>query len=226
MPAYTWRTLEELRTALRARLGMAASGSGAGANQTIINSFLQSAQEHVYQLQDWKTLISYEDKSIGVGQNALDYPALANPMRLYTPPGSASPVWVYYSSKWVPILEGFGADHWDSMDDQDSYPTRYERYDQLQFWPKSNAIYTVRIWFVKALTRFTQDADRASVDDNLIFLHALSAAKAHYRHPDAGLYAAQWEAMQAKIRGQSIGQNSVIKRGGLREMPLPKPRVV
>lgn len=225
MSAFVYRTLGELRTELRARLGFAASGASAGASNAIIDSFLRSSQAHVYELQDWKKLVGFEDKTIGLGQNVLDYPAAANPERLFRPPESASPVWVQFSGKWMPVLEGFGADHWDSMDDA-SYPTRYERYDQLTFWPKANATYTVRIWFLRKLGAFTNDNDRATVDDNLVFLHALASAKAHYRQPDAGLYVEQWTAMQAKLRGHSIGQGGVFVRGGLRDAPLPRPRVV
>lgn len=226
MPAFTYRALGDLRQELRARLGHQASGAASGASNPIVDSFLRTSQEYIYWMSDWKKLTAHSDATIGVAQNLLDYPVDANPERLYTPPGSASPIWVLYSNKWLGLREGISLNHWDSMDDQDSYPTRYERYDQLQFWPKSNAVYTLKIWYIKKLARFTQENDRASVDDNLILTHALAKAKAHYRHPDANLYVSEWAMLEARVKGGSIGQNSVIRRSHTADDPLPKPIVI
>jgi hypothetical protein len=226
MPAYVWRTLQDLRQELRARLGHQATGAASGASNPIIDSFLRTSQEYIYWMADWKKLTAYFDDTIGAAQNLLDYPTDANPDRLYTPPGSKSPIWVQYSSRWLSLSEGITVDHWDTMDNQNSYPTRYERYDQLLFWPKSNAVYTLKIWYIKKLERFTQENDRASVDDNLILTHALAKAKAHYRHPDANLYVSEWSTLEARVKGGTIGQNSVIRRTDPNTEPLPKPVVV
>lgn len=226
MPAFTYKTLGELRAALRARLGFGGTGAATGSTDEILNSFLQSAYAHVYEMQDWKKMITYDDVSVGMGQNLIDYPAGANPDRLWTPPGSKSPIWVEYSGSWLPLEEGIPAAAWDTMDDQNTYPMRYELLDQILFWPVANALYPLKIWYVKSMSRFTQDNDRPLVDDNLIFLHALMNAKAHYKQPDAGNYVDQWNAMVAKIAGHSIGQNAVVRRSRPDDTPLPRPVVV
>jgi hypothetical protein len=64
------------------------------------------------------------------------------------------------------------------------------------------------------LDRFTQDADRATLDDEMVLLHALANGKAHYRHPDAESYKGQLDALMARIRGQSF-----VKQGTYYQQP-------
>lgn len=226
MPAFTYRTLGELRAALRARLGFGATGAATGASDEILNSLLLSAYAHCYEMQDWKKMIAYEDVTIGAGQNLLDYPTDANPDRLWTPPGSRSPISVQNGTQWLPLAEGISVDMWATMDDQNTYPSRYELLDQILFWPRSNDVYTLKIWYVKKMGRFSQDNDRPEIDDNLIFLHALMTAKAHYKQADAQIYVDQWASMLARISGHQIGQNAVVRRTRAEDAPLPKPQVV
>jgi hypothetical protein len=226
MPAFTYRTLGDLRASLRARLGFGATGAATGASDEIINGFLLSAFHHVYWMQDWRKLIAYYDTTIGATQNLIDYPPDANPHRLWTPKDSSSPIWVQVNGTWIPAKEGISAAAWDTMDDNNSYPMRYELFDQIQFWPKSNAVYNLKIWYVKNMTRFTQDNDRPNVDDNLIFLHALVAAKSHYKQADAAMYTAQWTEMVAKVSGRQFGSNNVIRRDNPDNDPIPRPVVV
>jgi hypothetical protein len=226
MPAFVYKTLGTLRQTLRARLGFGASGAATGASDEILNSFLYSAYAHCYELQDWKKLTAWYDSSVGMGQNLIDYPAEANPERLYTPPGSKSPIWVLYSGSWVPLIEGISAAAWDTMDTGNTYPMRYELYDQILLWPKSNALYTVKIWYIKEMAPFAADNDRPNIDDNLIFLHALMTAKSHYKQSDAQIYVAQWQDMVSKLRAHSIGQNKVIQRSRPDDLPDPRPLVV
>lgn len=226
MPAFTYRTLGELRAELRARLGFGATGAATGASNEILNSFLRTAYQHVYWMQDWKKMTTFADVPIGMSQNLIDYPAGANPDRLWTPPGSRSPIWVQYSGSWIPLEEGIPAAAWDTMENNNSYPMKYELLDQILFWPKSNAVYTLKVWYVRNMSAFTNDNDRPLVDDNLIFLHALMCAKLHYKQADAQTYVAQWESLTAKVGGRQIGQNSVIRRSRPDDTPLPRPVVV
>ena len=225
MPAFTYRTLGDLRQELRARLGHQASGAASAASNPIIDSFLRTSQTFVYWMQDWKKLTAYADLTLGASQNLLDYPTDANPERLYTPPNSGGPISVLYSGTWLTLVEGISAEHWNTMDSE-TYPTRYERLDQLLFWPKANAVYTIKVWYIKKQERLTQENDRFCVDDTLVLAHALAKAKAHYRHPDAGLYLTEWQRLQARVQGGSIGQNSVQRRTDRSIVPLPKPQVV
>jgi hypothetical protein len=218
-----YRTLAELRAELLARLGMAAMGASGGANVTLIDSFLRNGQAQLYRMQDWKHLIDYEDKTLGEEQNLLDYPASGEMNE-----GSAARdkrilrIETLYSGQWRTLKEGIRTSDWDTMDTL-SYPCKYERYSQLLIYPKADQTYTVRIWFVADLDAFTESEDRATLDDEMIMLHALANAKAHYRQPDAATYQGQLNSLLASLRGQSFGSNNVYRRD---DTPPPEPRPV
>ncbi|RYH21010.1 MAG: hypothetical protein EON54_25890, partial [Alcaligenaceae bacterium] len=200
-----YRTLESLRTEVLARLGMGAMGASGGANKILIDSFLRNAQAQLYRMQDWRRLVKYSDKTLGVGQNELDYPdRCPRDQRLLKIESVVGGV-------RIKLREGIETAMWDTMDTL-SNPVRYERYEQLLFYPKADQVYTVRIWFVADLGRFTENADVATLDDEMILLHALANAKAHYRQPDAETYQGQLNTLLASLRGQSFGSNGVYRR--------------
>ena len=222
-----FRTLGELRSELMSRLGMGAMGAS-GASQALMNSFLRNGQHQLYHAQDWKHLQDYADKTLGVTQNLLDYPEAGT----MTPGiGCARDrrilrVEVYFSGQWRQLRDGIETALWNTMDVL-SYPVRYERFAQVMVYPKADQIYTVRFWYVQDLAPFTEDGHRASLDDEMILLHAVTNGKAHYRHPDAKLYEGQLSQLMSSIRGKSFGSgtDAVIRRhdGG---MPEAKPVVV
>ena len=220
----TYRTLETMRGELSARLGMGAMGASSGANMTSLNSFLRNGQAQLYRMQDWRHLTDYSDKTLGVGQNLIDYPTSGvmglggcardkRILRLENP----------YAAQYFKLDEGITTDMWSTMETQ-SNPERYERYKQLLIYPKANQVYTIRVWFISDLGRFTEDGDECTLDDEMLFLHALANAKAHYRQPDAATYQGQLNTMLASLRGQSFGSNSVYRRGDP-VAPLQKPQV-
>jgi len=187
-----------------ARCGMGAQGSS-GTAQTLMDSFLANAQSQLYWAQDWKHLQAYNDKSLGVGQNQLDYPdgcALnRRVLRIET----------VQNGQWRNLVDGIRTEDWSLMETR-SYPIRFERLAQVLIYPKANAVYTVRFWYVGDLAPFTADGHRSSMDDDMVLLHAVSNAKAHYRHPDAQMYQGQLAALMAKIRGDSFTTQGVVRR--------------
>ena len=106
----------------------------------------------------------------------------------------------------------------------ESYPVRCERYAQLLLYPMADQIYTIRFWYVADLGAFTQAGDRATLDDEMIMLHAITNAKAHYRHPDAKLYEGQLTTLMGSLRGQSFKMGGVYRRDESRAIE-PKPVV-
>jgi hypothetical protein len=98
-------------------------------------------------------------------------------------------------------------------------------YAQILIYPKADATYTVRFWFVGDLDRFTEADDRATLDDEMILLHALANAKAHYRQPDAATYQGQLNTLLGSLRGQSFGSNGVYRRSERPSLEA-KPAVV
>ena len=68
---------------------------------------------------------------------------------------------------------------------------------------------------------------RASLDDEMILLHAATNGKAHYRHPDAKLYEGQLAQLMSSLRGKSFGAgaDAVVRRRDGKE-PEARPLVV
>jgi hypothetical protein len=206
-----YRTLGELRSILLARLGMGAMGASGGANQALVDSFLSNGQTQLYWAQNWKHLTAYEDKQLGVGQNQIDYPtACARDRRLLR-------ISTVYSGQWRDMVEGIETEMWSTMDTQ-SYPLRFERYAQVLVYPKADQLYTLRFWFVADLAPFTEQNDRASLDDEMVLLHALANAKAHYRQQG------QLSTLLASLRGQAFDLQGVYRRGDT-SAPERKPAV-
>lgn len=199
-----YRTLGELRAELAARLGFGAAGS-AGVNSALLNSFIQGAQAQLYAQFDWRHLTKYDEKVTGVGQSLYDWAPDCDPNRI-------TEVAVWNGSIWGPMKEGID---WAmrSTSSTQSIPSRYERFQQMEVWPTPDAAYTLRRYYIAAPSRFTMDNDRAILDDSLIFLHALTNAKLHYRQADGSAYANQLNAMMTKLKGQSR-RMVVSRRGG------------
>lgn len=220
-----YRTLADLQAEVLARLGMGAMGASGGANASLIASFLRNAQHQLYWMQEWKHLTDYAEKTLGQEQNLIDYPTTG-----VMGAGGCSrdrrilKVERYYSGEWKELTEGIRTSDWNTMDTL-SWPQRYERFAQIMVYPKANQTYTVRIWFVADLARFTQPNDEASLDDEMILLHALANAKAHYRQPDAQTYQGQLNTLLASLRGQSFGSNGIYRRAERMESE-PRPVVV
>jgi hypothetical protein len=107
-----------------------------------------------------------------------------------------------------------------------SWPQRWEPYAQMEVWPAADQIYPVRIFFIKNLARFTQDGDRASIDDTLISLVATATLKAHYRQPDAAGSQKASDALLIKLKAKSWGQSVFRPQDWIDTEPLVRPQTV
>lgn len=214
-----YRTLGELRSELQARCGFAASGSGAGVSQVNMNSILRQAQVALYNAADWARLRRYETVSLGVNQYLTDYPSAANPDRIKA-------ISVLISNVWSqPLKKGIPPQLYTTQAST-SWPQRWEPYAQIETWPKSNAIYSVRIFYIKLLDAFTEDAHRTSIDDDMVFTLALADAKEHFRHPDAKTYRARADAIFTQLKAKSWGQQVFSPYDYAQEEVQAKPEVV
>ena len=197
-----FKTLGELRSTLARRLGFGATGS-AGINAGLLDSFLQNAQDQLYPQFDWRHRIKYDEKVTGSGQSLYDYAEDCDPIRI-------TEVAIWDGACWVPMKEGIT---WGMRsDDSQTIPCRYERFEQMEVWPVPDSAYTIRRYYVASPARFTQDNDRASIDDALILLHAIANAKLHYKQADGQGYGNQLNALmrqlKAKNRGASVHSRS------------------
>ena len=210
-----YRTLGELRSDLSRRLGFGAQGSS-GINSALLDSFLQNAQDQLFAAFEWRNLIKYDEKTTGVGQVNYDWATDCDPTHIRE-------IAVYGGTRWVPMDEGITFAHRSS--DIPSRPCRYERYSQMEVWPEPDAAYTIRRYYVATPARFTQDNDRASIDDGLVFLHALTNAKLHYRQEDGQAYANQLNSMLEKLKSKNRGK-AVVTRRDVDSVYMARPRDV
>lgn len=214
-----YETLGTLRSRLRTRLGFSAAGAAAGVNQELLNDFLRDGQVTLYWASDWARLRKYDTVTLGVGQYLIDYPVNANPERIKA-------ISVLRTNVWSPPLrKGIDPEMYTNQDVRDA-PHRWEPYEQIELFPKADQIYSVRIFYVKNLGRFTQDNDLATVDSDLIFKLAIARAKAHYRHPDAQAYVDEANNLLVKLKGKNWGKDVFAPHNYTEEDPLPKPVVV
>jgi len=216
------RTLGEMRTELAARLGFGAQGA-AGVNQSLLSSFLKTAQDELYwqyEFEELRQTTEDEDATkitTGIGQILYDYPDDCEPRRIIE-------VAVQNSKTWNILHEGIDASH-DSVADGQALPRRFDRRAQLEIWPQPNTSYPLRIEYYRRPARFTLNGDRATVDDNLIFLHALVSAKQHYNQKDAPTYAQQLNHVLLRYRSKSSGDKRFV-RGGSSQTSQPRPEVI
>jgi len=209
-----YRTLSDLRSELARRLGFGAQGS-AGINSGLLDSFLQNAQDQLYPQFDWRHLITYDEKTTGVGQSLYDYADDCDPLRITEI--------AVYDTRWMPMREGITFAM--RSDDSQSIPVRFERFEQMEVWPVPDAQYTIRRYYVASPARFTQDNDRASIDDSMILLHAIANAKLHYKQADGQGYGNQMQALMRSLKAKNRGA-SVHSRNDVDSVYFARPRDV
>lgn len=200
-------------------VGAGASGAAAGVASTIIDTHLRNAQTLLYNLHDWAHLRRYELKPLGQTQYLIDYPVTANPDRIRY-------ISVLRGSVWSPPLRRGITPQMYTYQANASWPQCWEPYEQIELFPISDQAYSLRIFFIKALDRLTDDADRFSVDDVNVSLIATSTLKAHYRQPDAAGIKSMADELIRRLKEKSWGQD-VFKPNDWREMePLMRPQVL
>lgn len=212
------KTLEQLRSDIQIRLGFGGAGSAAVVNTPVIDSFIRSAQEQLYSQFEWRELITYEDVETGIDQVLYDYPADCNIERVLE-------VWILFGSTWYPVTEGITMNM--RSDTTSGRPRRFERFEQMEVWPPADVAYTMRTYYVKALPALVSDSDRVVIDSELVFLHALTNAKLHYRQPDAQAYSGQLDTLLNRLRAKNRPDTPIRRDAclGVWEFQSP-PRVV
>lgn len=188
------KTLGEIRSDIQIRLGFAMAGQAGIVNSSLIDSMIRSAQEQLYVQFDWAELKAVYERPTGSAQQYYDYPVDCNIERI-------TGLYVIWGGRHIPLTEGILASDRDVP--SGDVPIKYERRDQLEVWPiPSSYSYTLRFEYIKTLSPLVVNSDRTSLPSEIIYLHALSNAKAHYRQPDAQTYASQLDAMIEKLKAK------------------------
>ena len=132
---------------------------------------------------------------------------------------------------WIPLRQGI--DPLDYTAEQHGMPTHFDVGEYLEVWPTPDQPYVVWLKGHIGLKRFTDDADEVTIDHEVVLLFAAAMAKAHYRQPDANIYAQMCERMTRELTAASHGVRRYMPRGntaGLKpefssdEAPWPQPR--
>lgn len=224
-------TLGELVYRLAVRLGYAGQGGASALQRPFLEDCLRSAQSQlIEQYHDTVMRIINEDDpgTLDVGATLYDIPDDADPdhfqeLLLLT---------LEQDAAYPPLTRGI-------TNTMRAYtarrrPTHYEirrgttDQPQLEVWPEPEAAYPLRMEYFLRERDFRDDTDRATVDGELVFLHALATAKAHYRHPDAQAINAQLNALLTKLKGKQHHGRRYVRRGfttggdGFVSMPPPK----
>ncbi len=208
------KTLGELLTELRVRLGFVAQGSAAKNNEATLKSYLQEAHDFVYAELDPTAM--RKESIIPLQANSSMYDWHDDAADEDIDPASVISVWVKVSGNIREQLT-YGINQNDkSFEDQRQQPQKYDTLNgQLQVWPTPERAYDLIVEHTAVKSRFTQANDRPSVPDRLVFLYALANAKAHYRHPDAQAPAQAFQTMLNKEKTrQKEGRRYFASPGG------------
>lgn len=201
-------------------LGSGGSGAAAGINATLIDTHLRNAQTLLYATHDWVHMRAYDtSQSLGLHQYLLDYPTDSNPDRIRA-------ISVYRGGVWSkPIAKGISPSMYTYQLNY-SWPQRWEPYEQIEVWPAADQIYPLRIFFIKAQDAFSDDDNRATVDDALISVVATATLKAHYRQPDAALHKSASDTLLISLKAKSWGQSVFRPNDWINSEPLVRPQTV
>lgn len=223
------RTLSDLRTELRNRLGFGAVSANSAPMTAMLNSFLQAAQEDIYWNYSWDDLKAYWDLITVAGTKLYAYPTTTEEglAGLVMEPRRMEGIWLIYNSAWMPLAEGIPPAYYTFP--TQTYPTRFQRRQGgaasptpfIELWPTPNAVYTVPVYGYMALQSFVNDADTATMDDRLIFLHALGHAKAHYKQSDASAYMGEWKARSSRLKAANHATKRYLARPNRPPRPMP-----
>lgn len=192
-----YRTLGELMTELRARLGFVTQGSASKNNDTVIKSFLQEAHDYVFGELEPPAMRKKTTIKLVAGSFLYDWHNDEEDEEI--DPGRVLSMWVKVGDQIrEPLTQGI-SEFDRSFSTLTGQPTKYDHLNgQIELYPIPDAAYDMIVEYTADRGRFDRASDRTSMPDRLVFLYALANAKAHYRHPDAQAAATSFQNMLNK----------------------------
>jgi len=100
---------------------------------------------------------------------------------------------------WYPLIEGIPPQLY-TMITKPWRPARYDIRQAIEVYPAPDQTYWLWMRANFGLLAFAADSDVTTIDSELVYLHALALAKAHYGQPDAN----NIEALSNTYRGELI----------------------
>lgn len=99
---------------------------------------------------------------------------------------------------WYPMVAGIPPEVY-TMAQVPWRPARYDIKGCLEVYPAPDQVYFLWIRGHFGLLPFVQDTDSTTINSEVVYLHALAGAKAHYGQPDANDIEAQANAYRAEL---------------------------
>lgn len=194
------KTLTQLRYDIVARLGYAANATLPAGMATLVDSFINDANEQLFErypvlrLQRWWTWQTQE------GQRHYDVPIDCTD---YLDLRHISQVWLQDDQSWFPLVCGINPALYNQT--LLSLPQYYDLTGGvINLWPSPDkATYLLHLKGDMGPTPMVGDDDPTTVDSRAVFLHALANAKSHYQQPDAGRYDRQLEIFIGRLTAGS-----------------------
>lgn len=225
------RTLRELREELLDRLNFGSQATSDTATVRLANSFLRNAQTQLYWHYDFSDLLMIWkiDMSLGVAQYAWptseENPTVVGVSNELEPRRIINVSLQDGTFRSPPLREGILPTFYNQT--SGGRPTHYARRAKVEFWPvPDSSSYDIYIEGYCKLRPFESDTDTTTVDEELVFMLALANGKAHYRQPDAEIYANEMNAMMKRLRGADHGGRRYIPGMNDDHTAMPMPRRV
>lgn len=186
MNPLSWRqkTLGEMMTELKARLGFVTQGAGSKLVDPILKSFLQEGQAYVFEQLDAPLAVKRTTIKLVPGSKLYDFHNDVEDQEI--DPYLVESIDIYETGTSVVHVSQGITEKMRSDDVTRQCPTRYDTLNgQIELWPTPDQAYDMVVRYREGPARLEQANDRPSVPSQLVFLYALASAKAHYGHADA-----------------------------------------
>lgn len=125
---------------------------------------------------------------------------------------------------WYPVTQGIPPQLY-TMIDKPWRPARYDIAQSLEIYPAPDQTYWLWLKGHFGLRTLAVDADKTTLDAELVFLHALANSKAHYGQPDANNIAAEANSYRGELIAGTHGTKRYIP-GTLEIPPAIRPTLI
>lgn len=195
----SYQTLAQLRRRMLVRLGFAVQADTPPPGMVdLLNDFLQSAQRKLYQRHKELRTERFFTWTMTPGVRLYSLYGNEEECAKKLDPLKLSWVGVEDASggdngTWLSLVSGIPPEYYTTVTNW-GLPSNYEIRQCIEVFPAPDREYRLRIKGHFGLLPFADDADKSTIDSELLFLFALADAKAHSRKPDASTV--RGEAMQ------------------------------
>jgi uncharacterized protein YqcC (DUF446 family) len=195
--------LETLTTRLLIRLGFSNQVDNPPPGMVpMLEEFLQSSQNFLWRTYDQlRTRRWFRWKLIPLQRQYSLLDNDENILQMYSLDPNKTVVWAGIQDTrnvWYPLIQGIPPQLY-TMIDKPWRPARYEIRNGLEVYPSPDQTYFLWLKANFGLLSLVNPEDTTTIDSELVFLHALANAKAHYGQPDANNIEAQANRLRAEL---------------------------